>query len=83
MNQNELAKEICKREQGEGRGLNIAQVKTVLRHLGDIELEIVRPYMDDDFCIKEEYNSSVSRKSVLVKINGSAIIRYKKNEFLK
>lgn len=38
MNGNQLVKEICRREKGVGKGLNAAQVKTILRHLGDIAL---------------------------------------------
>lgn len=38
MNLNELAKEIAKREAGK-KEISIAQIKEVVRHLGDISLE--------------------------------------------
>jgi len=38
MNLNELAKEVAKRESGK-KQVSIAQIKEILRHLGDIELE--------------------------------------------
>ena len=56
MNQNDLVKEICKREQGVGKGLNAAQVKTILRHLGDIVFE-----NEDDSILKKIMRSAKRR----------------------
>lgn len=38
-NTKELIQEICKRQEGVGKGLNAREVGEVLRHFGDIFLE--------------------------------------------
>ena len=76
MNQNELVKEICKREQGVGKGLNVAQVKTVLRHLGGIESEVASEINGKDFDLKKDTNWY--KRSPFTRVFVSAIKRNRK-----
>lgn len=74
MNQNELVKEICKREQGVNKGLNAAQVKAVLRHLGDISLVELAKFQKTT----PKKVTITTRATVMSKIISSALKRAKK-----
>lgn len=72
MNLNELAKEICRREVGKEE-VSIAQVKEILKHLGDIELEeFIRK---NDVTLEELSINLVRAETPVVKLMNKAIKR--------